>query len=126
MPIIIRIFLTVVLGFFWWWIYNRVGEGLEYLMVLGSVLAVCVCCCQPGRTTDGVWAPGQWSYQGWIACIRRCLLNTLTLMVALIILAVLVIWFNTHAAPTPAEWTNILLAAIFGPMFVRLICCAYE
>lgn len=126
MPIIIRIFLTLVFGFIWWWVYNRVGAGLDYLMILGSILAVCVCCCVPGRTTDGVWAPGEWSYQGWIACIQRCALKTLTLMIALFILGACVIWFNTHAAPTAAEWTNILLAAIFGPLCVRAICCAYE
>jgi hypothetical protein len=126
MPIIIRIFLTLVFGFIWWWVYNRVGAGLDYLMILGSILAVCVCCCVPGRTTDGVWAPGEWSYQGWIACIRRCALKTLTLMIALFILGACVIWFSTHAAPTAAEWTNILLAAIFGPLCVRAICCAYE
>jgi hypothetical protein len=126
MPIIIRIFLTVVFGFLWWWVYNRVGAGLAYLMILGSVLAVCVCCCHPGRATDGVWAPGQWSYQGYIACLRRCALSTLTLMVSLFVLAVLVIWSVTGAAPTAAEWTNILLAAIGAPLFVRLICCAYE
>jgi len=126
MPIIIRIFLTLVFGFIWWWVYNRVGAPLDYLMILGSILAVCVCCCVPGRTTDGVWAPGEWSYQGWIACIRRCALKTLTLMIALFILGACVIWFSTHAAPTAAEWTNILLAAIFGPLCVRAICCAYE
>jgi len=126
MPIIIRIFLTLVFGFIWWWVYNRVGAGLDYLMILGSILAVCVCCCVPGRTTDGVWEPGEWSYQGWIACIRRCALKTLTLMIALFILGACVIWFNTHAMPTAAEWTNILLAAIFGPLCVRAICCAYE
>jgi len=48
--------------------------------------------------TDGVWAPGQWNYQGYLARIRRCLLNTLVLMISLFVLAVLVIWFNTHAA----------------------------
>ena len=53
-------------------------------------------------------------------------MNTLVLMVSLLVLAVLVIWFNTHAMPTAAEWTNILLAAIFGPLCVRAICCAYE
>ena len=126
MPIVVRIFLTVVFGFLWWWVYNRVGAALEYLMILGSVLAVCVCCCQHGRTTDGVWAPGQWSVQAYIACLQRCALSTLTLMIGLFILAVLVIWSATHAGPTAAEWTNILLAAIGAPLFVRLICCAYE
>ena len=39
----IRLVITVVFGFLWWWVYNRVGAGLDYLMILGSVLAVCVC-----------------------------------------------------------------------------------
>lgn len=126
MAIVVRIFLTVVFGFFWWWVFTRVGAGFAYLMILGSVLAVCVCCCQPGRQTDGVWAPGQWNHQGYLACIRRCLMNTLVLMFSLFILGALVIWWATGAAPTAAEWTNILLAAIGAPLFVRLICCAYE
>ena len=126
MPFIVRIVLTLVFGFFWWWIYNHVGAAFAYLMILGSVLAVCVCCCQPGRATDGVWAPGEWSYQGYLACIRRCLIKTVTLMLGLIVLAAFVIWFPAHTAPTAAEWTNIFLAAIGAPLFVRLICCAYE
>ena len=75
---------------------------------------------RPARTA------GQWNYQGYIACIRRCLLNTLVLIISLIVIAFLVILFNTHAAPTMAEWIHILLAAIGAPLLVRLICCAYE
>ena len=127
MTMAIRIFLTVVCGYLWWWVYNHVGAPFAYLMILGSVLAVCVCCCHPGRTTDGVWAPGQWSVQGWYTCFLRCLPNTITLIIALIFLAFFVIWLPTpHVVPTMAEWSNILFAAVGAPVLVRLICCAYE
>ena len=121
-----RFIVTVVFGFLWWWVYNRVGAGLAYLMILGSVLAVCVCCCKGGGATDGVWRPGDFNYQAWLACIRRCWPSTLVLMVSLFVLGAIVIWVATGAAPTAADWTNLLLAAIGAPLFVRLICCAYD
>jgi hypothetical protein len=46
---VFRLVVTVVFGLLWWWIYNRIGAGLEYLMILGSVLAVCACCCKGGE-----------------------------------------------------------------------------
>jgi len=48
------------------------------------------------------------------------------LIISLIVIAFLVILFNTHAAPTMAEWIHILLAAIGAPLLVRLICCSNE
>jgi len=39
---------------------------------------------------------------------------------------ILVVLYTTHAFPSGVELTNILLAAIFAPLFVRIICCAYE
>src|SRR4051794_14902867 len=116
MPNVIRFIITVVFGFLWWWVYNRVGASLAWLMVLGSILAVCVCCCHD-REPGGEWAAGQWSYQGWLACIRRCLLKTAVLIVSLFVLAVLVVWYSTGMAPTAAELAHILLAAIFAPLF---------
>jgi hypothetical protein len=123
---VIRFVLTVVFGFLWWWVFNRIGAGLSWLMILGSVLAVCVCCCNDREGGGGVWTPGEWSYQGYLTCIRRCLPKTLVLIVSLFVIGILVVWSMTGMAPTAAELTNIALAAIFGPLFVRLICCAYE
>ncbi|SRR6266571_4070778 len=120
MIIVIRLVITVVFGFLWWWIYNRVGAGLEYLMILGSVLAVCVCCCKGGEPR---W---EWNWGVYFACIWRCWLATLVLMVALFIIGVLVVLYMTGAPPGGAVLTNIALAAIGAPLFVRLICCAYE
>jgi hypothetical protein len=123
---VIRFVLTVVFGFLWWWVFHRIG-GLGWLMILGSILAVCVCCCRDRETgTGGVWEPGQWSYEGYLVCIRRCMQKTLVLMVSLFVIGVLAVWAMTGMAPTAAELTDIALAAIFGPLFVRLICCAYE
>ena len=120
MTIVMRIIITVVFGFLWWWVYNRVGMGLQYLMILGSVLAVCVCCCKGSND------PGEWNWQRYLACIRRCWLATAILIVSFFIIGVLVVFYLTGAAPVGVVLVNILLAAIFAPLFVRIICCAYE
>ncbi len=117
---VFRLVITVVFGFLWWWVYNRIGAGLEYLMILGSVLAVCACCCRGGEPQR------EWSWEVYVACIYRCWLATLVLMVALFIIGVLVVLFMTGAPPSGVVLTDILLAAIGAPLFVRLICCAYE
>ena len=56
MPSVIQFIFTVVFGFLWWWVYNRVGAALEYLVILGSVLAVCVCCCRSGVEPHREWS----------------------------------------------------------------------
>jgi hypothetical protein len=40
MVIVFQIIITVVFGLLWWWVYNHVGVDLQYIMILGSVLAV--------------------------------------------------------------------------------------
>lgn len=122
MPNVIRFVFTVVFGLLWWWVFNRVGAGLAYLMILGSVLAVCSCCCRSVETATG----GEWAPNNYLSCLRRCLPVTVVLIISLFVLGVLVVWISTGAAPTAAEFTNILLAAIGAPLFVRIICCAYE
>jgi hypothetical protein len=122
MGIIFRIIITVVFGFFWWACFHYVAPDLTYLMILGSVLAVCACCCQGGVRDE---SPREFNYQHWFACIRRCWLATVTLMVALIILAAIVVAYMGGTL-TGAVWTHILVAAIGAPFAVRLICCAYE
>ena len=116
---IFRIILTIVFGFLWWFAFNFVGPGLTYLMILGSVLAVCVCCCRGGEI------PKEFSYKRYLDCIRRCLLVTVALMVSLIIIGVLVVLF-TGGSIAGIVWLHIVVAAIGAPLFVRLICCAYE
>jgi hypothetical protein len=117
---VVRLVITVVFGFLWWWIYNRIGAGLDYLMILGSVLAVCACCCRGGEPQR------EWRWDVYFLCLGRCWLATVVLMVALFIIGVLVVLFMTGAPPSGVVLTDILLAAIGAPLFVRLICCAYE
>ncbi len=118
---IVRLIFTVVFGLLWWWVFRHVGPDLLYLMILGSVLAVCVCCCS-GRGE----AEGEWNFDRYMACIRRCWLPTVVLMVGLFLIGVIAVWIGTHAFPSGAALTNILIAAIGAPLFVRLICCAYD
>ena len=121
MVIVFQIVITVVFGLLWWWVFNHVGVDLHYLMILGSVLAVCVCCCK------GTGDPQhEWNWQRYIACIRRCLLATVVLIISLIIIGILAVIWATGLPSVGAVLVSILLAAIFAPLFVRLICCAYE
>jgi hypothetical protein len=110
MPSVIQFIFTVVFGLAWWWVYN-----------LGSVLAVCVCCCR-----TGVEPHREWSFDRYRECIRRCWLVTVVLMFSLFILAIVVVLMTTGAFPGGAALVNMLIAAIGAPLFVRLICCAYE
>jgi hypothetical protein len=118
-----QILTTIVAGFLWWMIFNQVGPGLTYLMILGSVLAVCVCCCKGGEPQWGWWSVNLDAYR---ACIGRCFWPTLALIIALIVIGILVVLYTTHVSPSGVELTNILLAAIGAPLLVRIICCAYE
>lgn len=118
---VIRLIFTVVFGFLWWWVFNRVGPDLLYLMILGSVLAVCVCCCRGGAEDNR-----EWSFDRYLACIRRCWLATLVLMIGLFIIGIIVVLVVTGAFPAGAVLVNILIAAIGAPLFIRLICCAYD
>ncbi|MGB9366766.1 MAG: hypothetical protein WCE79_12230 [Xanthobacteraceae bacterium] len=119
---------TLVFGFLWWVIYSTVGASLTYLVILGSVLAVCVCCC---KHNEGDFQPGDggllsFNWDKYWACLRRCRMATLILMLGLALIGVAVVWRTTMAAPTAAEITNILMVAIGVPFCIRLICCAYE
>jgi hypothetical protein len=117
-----QILITIVFGLLWWWVFNHVGAGLTYLMILGSVLAVCVCCCKGGEPHWGWW---NFNWEKYRACIGRCFWQTLALIIALVVIGILVVLF-TGGALTGVVLTNILLAGIFAPLFVRIICCAYE
>jgi uncharacterized membrane protein YciS (DUF1049 family) len=119
---VIRFVFTVVFGLLWWWVFRRVGADLLYLMILGSVLAVCVCCCRGGAGEEHQ----EWSFDRYLACIRRCWLATVVLMVALFVIGIIVVWIATGAFPAGAGLVDILIAAIGAPLFVRLICCAYD
>ena len=121
MTIAFQVAITVVFGLLWWWVYNRVGAGLEYIMILGSVLAVCVCCCKGGGEPQR-----EWNWQQYLACIRRCWLATVVLMVSLAMIGIIAVTWATGSPPAGAVLTNIFIAAIFAPLCVRLICCTYE
>jgi hypothetical protein len=119
---------TVIFGLLWWWVYTRVGAGLTYLMILGSVLAVCACCCKGG---GGGFEPGaggwlNWSWQNFQTCLRRCWQRTVLLMLGLLFVGVIAHFWTTGAWPSGADLTNIVLAAIGAPFCVRVICCAYD
>lgn len=116
-----RIIITVVFGFVWWLCFNQVGAGFAWLMILGSVLAVCACCCRGGGEPER-----KFSLDRYQACLRRCWLATATLMIGLIILGIVVVLFVTGMAPAGVVWANILIASVIAPACVRLICCAYD
>ena len=64
---------------------------------------------------------------GQLPCLhRRCFWQTLEPIIALVVIGILVVLYTTGAFPTGVVLTNILLAAIFAPLFVRIICCAWE
>ena len=124
----IALLFTVVFGFLWWVIFSTVGASLTYLVILGSALATCVCCCKPnpGDFTPNDGGVLSFSRDRYLACINRCRMPTLFLMLGLAIIGVIVVWRVTGAAPTAADITNILMVAIGVPACIRLICCAYE
>ena len=117
---VIRLLFTIVFGFLWWWTWTFAGPALQYLVILGSILALCVCCC------TGHDPSSEWSFDRYWACLRRCGPALLVLMVGLILLGILVFWFSTGAFPLAADLLRILVAAIGSVVFVRAICCAYQ
>ncbi len=122
----LRLIITIIFGFAWWWVFTRVGASLAWLMILGSVLGVCACCCK-GGTTDGGWTPTDFNYQGWIACIRRCWPHTVVVMLGMFIVGILAALVTSGGTfPSGADLMNIAIAAIFAPGLVRIICCAYD
>ena len=122
----LRLVITVIFGFAWWLVFTRVGASLTWLMILGSVLGVCACCCRPGES-EGGWTPTDFNYQGWLACIRRCWPNTVIIMVGMFIVGILAALAASGGTfPSGAALLNIALAAIFAPGLVRIICCAYD
>jgi hypothetical protein len=122
----LRLIITVIFGFAWWLVFTRVGASLTWLMILGSVLGVCACCCRPGES-EGGWTPTDFNYQGWLACIRRCWPNTVIIMVGMFIVGILAALAASGGTfPSGAALLNIALAAIFAPGLVRIICCAYD
>jgi len=122
----LRLIITVIFGFAWWLVFTRVGAGFAWMMILGSVLGVCACCCRPGES-DGGWTPTDFNYQGWLACIRRCWPNTVIVMVGMFIVGILsALVASGGTFPSGTVLANIALAAIFAPGLVRIICCAYD
>jgi hypothetical protein len=116
---VIRLVFTVVFGLLWWWVFQR--AGVDWLVILGSVLAVCVCCCRGGTEEHQ-----EWSFDRYLACVRRCWIPTVVLMVSLFVIGILAVFFATGGFPAGPMLVNILIAAIGAPLFIRLICCAYD
>ncbi len=116
---VIRLVFTIVFGFLWWWTLNFVGPSLMFLVILGSILTLCVCCCK------GDDPHGEWNFDRYMACLRRCGPALLTLIVGLFLLGILVLWFITGVFPAP-DLLKIAVAAIGSVIFIRAICCAYQ
>ena len=115
---IFRIILTVIFGFLWWMAVNFAGPGQTYLVILGSILAACVCCCRGGEPSR------EFNFKNYIACIRRCLPATLTLIFSLFVIGLLVEAL-IGGGFAMAVVLKILVASI-AAFFIRLICCAYD
>ena len=102
-----------------------VGASFTYLVILGSALATCVCCCKPDpgdfSPNDGGLLSFDWN-KFW-ACIRRC--REATILALGLRSSASRSCGAPRAGPTAAD-NDILMVAIGVPVLVRLICCAYE
>jgi hypothetical protein len=116
---VIRLVFTIVFGFLWWWALAFAGPSLLFLVILGSVLTLCVCCC------TGNDPHGEWNFDRYTVCLRRCGPAILTLIVGLFLLGILVLWYTTGTFPA-ADLVRIAVAAIGPVIFIRAICCAYQ
>lgn len=118
MGAVIRLVLTVVFGLFWAWVYHYAEGGA--IVLLGSILTLCVCCCRHGGESHG-----EWSFDRYLACLRRCGPNLLVLVIALILIGWL--WpFIGGPAPSGAALTQLVVAAVGSVLAIRLICCLYD
>ena len=102
---------------------NSVVIGILVVLYTTHAFPTGVCCCKGGEPQWGWWSV---NLDGYRACIGRCFWPTLALIIALVVIGILVVLYTTHVFPTGVLLTNILLAAILAPLFVRIICCAYE
>lgn len=116
---VIRLVFTIVFGFLWWWALAFAGPSLLFLVILGSVLTLCVCCC------TGNDPHGEWNFDRYTVCLRRCGPAIITLIVGLFLLGILVLWYTTGTFPA-ADLVRIAVAAIGPVIFIRAICCAYQ
>ena len=114
----IRLVLSVVFGLVWMWVYTYSGGSA--IAVLGSILTLCVCCCRPGE------AAGEWSFDRYLACLRRCGASLVVLVIALILIGLLWPVLRGGAMPAGAALVQLVVAAIGSVLAIRLICCLYE
>ncbi len=118
MPAVFRLVLTVVFGFAWMWVYDY-AEGVTILVWLASILTLCVCCCKGDPS-------GEWSWQRYIACFRRCWPNLAILVVGIVLAWVLWQVVNGGGVPAGPQLVQAFLGVLGAVVAVRLICCAYE
>ena len=118
---VIRLVLTVVFGLVWMWVYTFAGPA-SVLVVLGSILTLCVCCCRGGGDDPS----SEWNFDRYFACLRRCRIALLVLIVALILIGLL--WPVLTGSPVPSgpALVQILVAAVGSVLAIRLICCLYD
>ncbi|MCZ6727668.1 MAG: hypothetical protein O7A98_10000 [Acidobacteria bacterium] len=116
---VIRLVLSVVFGLLWMLVYTY--SGFSVLVVLGSILTLCVCCCRGGDDLSS-----EWSFQGYLACLGRCRAALLVLILALFLIGVLWEVVNGNPMPAGSALVQLAVAAIGSVFAVRLICCLYD
>ena len=113
---VIRLVLTVVFGLVWMWVWKYTDGSV--IVLLGSILTLCVCCCRGGGDHSN-----EWSFSRYFACLRRCMTALWVLIVALILIGVL--WAVINGNPVPAL-VGLVVAAVGSVWAIRFICCAYD
>ncbi len=116
---VIRLILTVVFGLVWCWVYLRYTDG-SHLVLLGSILTLCVCCCRGGDQSN------EWSFDRYFACLRRCLVSLWVLIVALILIGVLWAIIFGGGMPAGGALVRLVVGAVVSVYAIRFICCAYD
>lgn len=116
---VIRLVLSVVFGLVWIWIYDY--TDFHWIVLLGSIVTLCVCCCRAGDEGHG-----EWSWDRYLRCLRRCRTALLIWMVALIFIAALWPVINGGPFPAGAALVIIVVGAVGSVWTIRLICCLYD
>ncbi len=115
---VIRLVLTVVFGLVWLWVYEF--TDFSVLVILGSILTLCVCCCRHGEDHK------EWSWDRYFACIRRCWVALWILIIALFLIGVLWPVINGGPVPAGAALVVLVVGAVGAVWVTRLICCLYD
>lgn len=116
---VIRLVLTVVFGLLWKWVYAYTDYSV--IVLLGSILTLCVCCCRAGGDPTG-----EWSWERYFRCLRRCRTALIVLIIALILIGFFWPVIEGGPAPSGAALVALIVGAIGSVVAIRLICCLYD